>query len=234
MIYELPPAPQGSAEEQLRALRDYLVRLSRELTRGGGSGSVPSAASSGGAAGGDGRRAETLKALIIKNANAADAAISALGERIESIDGLFFYIRYAPVEAPTAEQMTLRPQEDTAYMGVCSTSAEIAPTDPADYVWSRILGESALSVQIESSNGSIFKNGAVSTTLSVRIHSGGEDVTQLFDDNDFRWTRVSSDSAADELWNSAHFGGARQITLTPQDVAGRATFFCSIIDREEK
>lgn len=30
-IFELPPAPQGSTQQQLDALRDYLLRLVLEL-----------------------------------------------------------------------------------------------------------------------------------------------------------------------------------------------------------
>lgn len=32
-IFELPPAKTGTTQEQVDALRDYLVRLSLELTR---------------------------------------------------------------------------------------------------------------------------------------------------------------------------------------------------------
>lgn len=32
-IYELPPAKNGTTQEQVDALRDYLVRLALELTR---------------------------------------------------------------------------------------------------------------------------------------------------------------------------------------------------------
>lgn len=34
-IYTLPPAPHGTAEQQLMALNDYLVRLSRQLNKAG-------------------------------------------------------------------------------------------------------------------------------------------------------------------------------------------------------
>ena len=33
MSYELPPQARGGAEEQLAAMRDYLVRLAQELER---------------------------------------------------------------------------------------------------------------------------------------------------------------------------------------------------------
>ena len=41
MIYELPPMPRGTTDEQLRDLRDYLVRLINQLNE-----SSPSAQSS--------------------------------------------------------------------------------------------------------------------------------------------------------------------------------------------
>ena len=235
MITELPPMLRGSAEEQLRQLRDYLVRIASAADASGGAGR--GVLISRGGADGSGKAAEELRAyaerlraLIVKNADATARRFSAFEDRIESIDGLFFYIRYAPVAAPTAQQMTIAPQEDTAYMGMCSTSEETAPADPAAYTWSRILGESAISLQIISSMGNIFKNGAISTTLTVKVWSGDEEVTALFDDNDFRWTRVSDDAQSDRAWNAAHFGGAKQIVITQNDVWRRATFFCELKD----
>ena len=76
----------------------------------------------------------------------------------------------------------------------------------------------------------IFKNGAISTTLTVKVWSGDEEITDLFDDNDFRWTRVSDDAQSDSAWNAAHFGGAKQIVITQNDVWRRATFFCELKD----
>ena len=35
MMYELPPQGRGTAEQQLNELRDYLVRMARDLDRAG-------------------------------------------------------------------------------------------------------------------------------------------------------------------------------------------------------
>ena len=172
--------------------------------------------------------ARSLRELILETARNAQQGLDDLETVVEGIDGTFFYIRYSPVENPTAEQMTLTPRDDTAYMGVCSTNQSSAPTDPSAYVWSRILGEDALSLQIISSNGNIFKNGNVSTVLTVKVWSGDEEITEWFDANDFRWTRVSADAAGDSSWNQEHFGGTKSITITPADVNTRATFFCDL------
>lgn len=170
--------------------------------------------------------AAKLKALIIKTADELDT-------KIQGIDGTYFYIRYAPVENPTAGQMTVKPTEDTAYMGVCSTSSVTAPTDPTAYTWSRVkgtAGENALTLQIVSSNGNIFQNGNISTVLSAIVWSGSVNVTDSFDTNAFIWSRVSEDEEADSRWNSAHAGGAKSIEITGEDVDRRATFFCDLID----
>lgn len=83
---------------------------------------------------------------------------------------------------------------------------------------------------ITSSNGNIFKNGNIATTLSAQVYSWDEDITDSLDPNQFVWTRVSEDADADKLWNAAHYGGAKQIVITTDDVKVRATFFCDLID----
>lgn len=83
---------------------------------------------------------------------------------------------------------------------------------------------------ISSSNGNIFKNGNISTVLTATVFSWDKDVTDELDDNQFIWTRVSSDTEADKVWNSAHFGGTKSITITNDDVKARATFYCDLID----
>ena len=83
---------------------------------------------------------------------------------------------------------------------------------------------------ISSSNGNIFKNGNISTVLTAAVFSWDKDVTDELDDNQFIWTRVSSDTEADKAWNTAHFGGTKSITITNDDVKARATFYCDLID----
>ena len=75
-MYELPPILSGSEQEQLAALRDYLVRLARSLERGetetAGSESLSAAVSSAASrAVGEASRAqsEKLRSLIVKTAD---------------------------------------------------------------------------------------------------------------------------------------------------------------------
>ena len=83
---------------------------------------------------------------------------------------------------------------------------------------------------ISSSNGNIFKNGNIKTTLYATVFSWDENITDTLDDNQFIWTRVSDDPEADAVWNADHFGGAKSIEITSDDVEVRATFFCDLID----
>ena len=83
---------------------------------------------------------------------------------------------------------------------------------------------------ITSSNGNIFKNNNIRTTLSAVVFSWDTNVTDQLDPNQFIWTRVSDDPVADAAWNSAHFGGTRTVEITRDDVSVRATFFCDLID----
>ena len=83
---------------------------------------------------------------------------------------------------------------------------------------------------ISSSNGNIFKNGNIQTTLTATVFSWDENITDTLDPNQFIWTRVSDDAEADALWNAAHYGGTKSIEITSNDVDIRATFFCDLID----
>ena len=83
---------------------------------------------------------------------------------------------------------------------------------------------------VSSTNGNIFKNGNIQTTLYATVFSWDENITDQLDDNQFVWTRVSDDPEADALWNAAHFGGSKTVNITSDDVDVQATFFCDLID----
>lgn len=86
------------------------------------------------------------------------------------------------------------------------------------------------SVEIVSTNGAIFKNGQISTKLIAVVRKGATDITDTIDSSRFRWTRVSDDKVGDEAWNTSHFGGTKEITITKDDVLNRCTFNCEILE----
>jgi len=83
-------------------------------------------------------------------------------------------------------------------------------------------------VVVESDNGNIFKNGNVSCTLSCRVYSWDEEITDDINAVYFTWTRKSNNSNDDAQWNLNHSGGRKSITLTPSDVYGRSVFYCTV------
>lgn len=87
-------------------------------------------------------------------------------------------------------------------------------------------------LEIYSSNGLVFKNNQITTTLSAHVFKGKEEVTEQIDANCFRWTRKSSDALDDVRWNNEHYSGAKQIEITHEDVKGRATFRCDLVNLE--
>ena len=83
-------------------------------------------------------------------------------------------------------------------------------------------------VKMYSSQGTIFKNGKIATTLSAKVVRGAEDITDLVDASRFRWTRVSPDPGADDVWNSSHGFGVKSMDITHADVRIRAMFECVV------
>ena len=93
MIPEIPPRLQGSPEQQLVAMRDYLVRLSQSLEQVGRSAAAPAVPNAGAAASAQENAAEqvkstarALKALIIKT---ADEITAYTDSRVESFESLY-------------------------------------------------------------------------------------------------------------------------------------------------
>ena len=62
--------------------------------------------------------------------------------RIEGIDGVYFYVKYSPFE--DGHEMTDKPDETTLYMGTCSTSEATAPTDYRKYTWVKVVGKDGI------------------------------------------------------------------------------------------
>jgi hypothetical protein len=81
---------------------------------------------------------------------------------------------------------------------------------------------------ILSTNGNIFRNGQISTTLEAVVYYGPDNITATINASQLIWKRKSVDNAGDIAWNEAHSAGARSITITPNDINVRATFSCDL------
>lgn len=83
-------------------------------------------------------------------------------------------------------------------------------------------------VEIMSSNGSIFKNNQIDTTLTARVYRNEEDITDSINAANFKWVKINADGTLDEAWNSKYFGGTKSIRVTSRDIYAKATFNCSV------
>ena len=79
---------------------------------------------------------------------------------------------------------------------------------------------------ISSTNGSIFKNKDIKTTLNVSFFKNNKDITDSVDNIKFKWSRHSSDKDADMFWDKANIVVGKSIDITSKDVYGKATFIC--------
>lgn len=86
------------------------------------------------------------------------------------------------------------------------------------------------SVEIIASNGSVFTNGDINTTLTIRVLRGTDDITHLIDDTKVNWTRQSMDYQGDIIWNEGHVGFGKEIHVTAMDLYKRATFSADVIE----
>lgn len=96
MMYELPPQPSGTPEQQLIALRDYLVRLARDLDRAGNADAIITDALGRATSKAQQQairavqdEAASLKSLIVKN---ADKVTEYTDTRIDSLSSTYVAI----------------------------------------------------------------------------------------------------------------------------------------------
>ena len=83
-------------------------------------------------------------------------------------------------------------------------------------------------VVVDSSNGSVFKNGNISTTLTARVFTGKGEVDISGTELAYVWSKVNDDGTPDTAWNTLHAMSAKSITITDSDVWRRSTFTVSI------
>lgn len=88
-------------------------------------------------------------------------------------------------------------------------------------------GGDSYSLYVESEQGTVFRNGTVSTTLRARVFKGGTEVTGRLPEISFRWTRTSRNPEDDTLWNEAEHRG-HTLEITDADVWRKAVFNCEV------
>lgn len=100
--------------------------------------------------------------------------------------------------------------------------------------FTRVLDGVSFVVEIESTNGNVFRVGqSTQTILKARVFRNGEEVTDNIPFSWFRWRRVSmlprSAPNDDATWNSTYISGSKLILINVDDIYARASFFCDIV-----
>lgn len=89
-------------------------------------------------------------------------------------------------------------------------------------------GES-FTVDITSSNGSVFRQDNINTTLTCHVFQNSTEITDLIDSSQFNWKRKTNNPTEDERWNSSAKAIAhKSVDITEQDCLGRTVFFCEV------
>ena len=110
------------------------------------------------------------------------------------------------------------------------TVDDVYNKDEVDNKLDEVNSRNMYKVEIVSSNGAIFKNGDIKTTLSAVLYNWDLDVTDTFPSSSFKWKRISNDTQGDSIWNEDHLFGSKTVEITSEDVQSRATFQVDVID----
>lgn len=159
-----------------------------------------------------------------------DTAITADGQIVAD------FITSGTLVANIVKAGVLQSQDGSSYWDLETGEVVLrayATTESVEKVGDRITeieNQKMYRLVISSSNGNIFKNGIINTTLYATVFSWDENVTDSLDPNQFIWTRVSDDTEGDAVWNADHAGGTKSVEIDSDDVKVRATFFCDLID----
>lgn len=83
-------------------------------------------------------------------------------------------------------------------------------------------------IEVNSSNGLVFKNGNLNTILTAKVWYGQTEVSSTTDASRFTWTRYTGDTNADSSWNAANGNGVKSLVISASDVPNRATFTLTV------
>lgn len=181
----------------------------------------------------------TLGDYLIRNSGVSER-LEDLAEQFKNLAQtrpLYTWIVYA--DDPFGRGISLIP-DGKKYIGTATNRATKEPdlSDVTVYSWMLAKGDDAVLLRIDSSNGSIFKNSGVATTLTVVILVAGEQI-----DTEEKMKSRFGQSAYLE-WECKRYGeteytvipredkrlsdGGFIFTLVPEDVDVKSTFNCSL------
>lgn len=89
---------------------------------------------------------------------------------------------------------------------------------------------SGIWMEINSDMGSVLYNGRGTITLTAHIYEGNTETTANYAASKFSWVRVSTDTAGDTAFNTAHVGVGNSISVNRDDVLNASAKFECILN----
>lgn len=163
-----------------------------------------------------------------------------LTQKIEGINGIFFYIRYS--EYSDGHIMTDVPNENTLYIGTCSTNVETAPVDYREYTWALIKGSDGIDGKPGADGKTQYLHIKYSNDGSTFTSNNGEDVGDWIgtcvdyteadpvDFSAYTWKKFKGESGTGVLKTEVYYylsdssitqTGGSWVTTPPEWVSGK-------------
>ena len=134
----------------------------------------------------------------------------------------YTHVRYSANSDGT--DFVTTPTSATKYVGIAITNSSTAPTGKTSYTWSKYVGDNgadAITMSITSSNGTIFKNTSIATTLTAHVYKAGVEQTgtALSALGTIKWYKDGSSTAA---------GTGATLTISAGAVTNKATYVAQL------
>lgn len=206
----------------------------------------------------DGELYLSARILILETSVTAQTQTATLGEylikesgisaRVEELANQFskiaeartFYTWTAYADDANGGGISLDPT-NKAYMGTAPnrTTEDVDISDPSVFTWVKVHGEDAVTLRIESSRGTVFKNCEVSTMLTVVIYRGSKRITNITDLKrefgtnaylEWLWQKMGETTFGTILSTDSRISdNGFTFTLTPADVNTKVVFMCQLV-----
>lgn len=95
-----------------------------------------------------------------------------------------------------------------------------------------IEDDSLFKVELTSTNGIMFKNNIIDTTIYARVFKGVNDITNDIPVTAFIWKKHDKDGVLDTAWGNRNINIGHTIQVNEDDVYHKATFSCDIMLEE--
>lgn len=148
------------------------------------------------------------KTFVNKQQAATEQKIVELENKVNGIDGTYFYIRYSA--NANGNPMTVEPTDTTKYMGTCSTSSEAAPNNPADYTWVKIGGK-------DGAPGTPGSDGRTSY-LHVKYSNDGKTFTGNLVTTDY------------DMWQRGYYNNSSNLDTEAPNASTSSLYYISLAD----